>query len=123
MEKVTIYYGGIMGISSVEAKLVEHGTRKWAQYAAAPYATFIPKRARKARTIQQSRNPNLLIVKGWNQPKPDGIYDEATTEVRNGFVCQRGRYASCDPRWQSDFDAMMAAQDVEIIADYRGHQS
>lgn len=117
--KVTIYFRSDfgMGVHAIEARLVEHGTRKWAQYDAAPYVDFVPKRARKVRRIQQSYKPSLLIIKGWNQPKPDGIYGE--TEERGGVVVSRSRYSSCDPRWQSDFDAMIAASGVEIVVDYR----
>ena len=123
--KVTIYcrseFG--MGICKIEARLVEHGTRPCAQYASVPFVTYRPKRARKDRQIlQATRRPSLLIVKGWNAPDPDSMWDESTRTEGNGVSSVRGRYSACDPRWQADFDAMMARQDVEIVADYRGHE-
>ena len=121
--KVTIYFQSEfgMGINAIEAKLVEHGTRKYAQYASAPFVKYIPKRARRVRMLQQSYKPSLLIVKGWNQPKPDSMFGEAV--VRNGVTVSRGRYSGFDPRWRQDFDAMMTEQNVEIVADYRDHDS
>ena len=121
-QRVTIYYqSGIGNIESVEAKLVSYGTKKWAQYSSAPYVEFIPKKARKVRKIQQSYKPSLLIVSGWGQPKPASLFGAPVDGC--GCVVSRGRYSSCDPRWREDFDALMAAEDVLIIADYRGHDT
>lgn len=110
--KVTIYLSSEfgMGHSAIEGHLLEHGTRKFAQYDDAPYVTFTPKRCRKKRTVQQSYKPSLLIVSGWG--KITGL----------GTV-SHGKYRSCDPRWQADFDAwvdgQIASGAVEVVADYR----
>jgi hypothetical protein len=119
--KVTIYFQSDfgLGVKAVEARLVDHGRRKYAQYPAAPYVDFVPKGKRKVRRIVQGHRPSLLIVAGWNQPKPDGIYDPATVKDEGAVLSMRGRYSACDPRWQSDFDAMIEASGVEIVADYR----
>ncbi len=118
-QKVTIYSRGIMGVRAVEAKLLDHGRRRYAQYPNAPFVEFIVKRKRNGSRLV-GPDLGILIVAGWGQPKPDGIYDTATAETRpSGVTTMRGRYSACDPRWQSDFDEMIAAQNVDIIADYR----
>lgn len=119
-QKVTIYHGGIMGVHAIEAKLIDHGRRKYAQYPAAPFVEFIEKRKRKAKRLCNGSSMGLLIVEGWNQPAPQSMFDPATSEDRgNGLTCTSMRYSACDPRWQSDFDTMIAGEDVKVIADYR----
>lgn len=118
--KVTIYSQGIIGVRAVEARLLDHGRRKYAQYPNAPFVEFIQKRKRRGMRIA-GPNLGILIVEGWNQPKPDGIYDPSSREESGGVVTMQGRYSSCDPRWQSDFDKMISEKDVQIIADYREH--
>lgn len=122
LKKVTIYTrSGLGNITAIEAKLIDHGTTSYAQYDSVPFATFIPKRARKARTIRQGFRPDMVIVAGWNQPQPPSAF--CAPEVQGPVTVSRGRYASCDPRWQSDFDTMLASTEVEILADFRGHNS
>ena len=131
-DKITVYTIGEfgMGVNAYEGRLVEHGTRKWAQYRAAPYVDFVPKRKRRAIRIQKSYKPYLLIVAGWGQPQPGGMWDETTSRVSgsgDGIVeTKRSRYSSCDPRWAGDFnariDVAIAAGEVEVVADYRAAQ-
>ena len=117
--KVTIYYRGGLGINAIEAKLINHGRRPYAQYAAAPFVTFTAKRKRKPSQLCDGSSMNLLIVAGWNQPAPDSMFLAPKAGGSPGVTVSRGRYSACDPRWASDFNEMIAARDVEIVADYR----
>ena len=49
------------------------------------------------------------------------MWDESTRqESADGTTTQRSRYRSQDPRWRSDFDALIAATpSLRILADYR----
>lgn len=49
------------------------------------------------------------------------MWDESTRqESADGTTTQRSRYRSQDPRWRSDFDALIAATPgLRILADYR----
>lgn len=124
MQKVTIYTtGGFGNIVAIEAKLESHGTVQYAQYPNAVQVKFIKKGCRKTSGFIQSYNPNLLIVSGWNNPKPEDMNNAAVTCPKTGLQTSRSRYTSFDSRYQSDFDATIDASDVEIIADYRGHNS
>jgi hypothetical protein len=120
-QKVTIYHQGLMAVTAIEAKLIAHGTRKYAQYPEAPYVDFVAKRKRKPSRLCSGQNMNLLIVEGWNQPKPPGMFKPSTTRIEGIFevTCSEGKYSACDPRWRSDFNEMIAKEDVKIIADYR----
>ena len=116
--KVTIYYSGMLGIRAIEAKLIDHGRRKYAKYDAAPFVEFLAKRKRKPARLCDGSSMNLLIVAGWDQPAPDSMF-LAPEASESGVTVSRGRYSACDPRWASDFNEMIAARDIEIVADYR----
>lgn len=118
---VTIYSSGMLGINKVEAKLVDHGTKKYAQYDNAPYVRFIPTRKRKVRGIQDGYKPYILILKG--QGHPDLETWKPATEPTPGVIVREALYSMCDARWDTDadtkLDAYIAESGAEVIADYR----
>ena len=65
---VTIYASGYLGVRKHEGRLIEHGTRKYAQYNNAPYVHFIPKRKRRARAITGDYRPYIVVLKGHGHP-------------------------------------------------------
>ena len=111
--KVTIYHRGMFGVRAIEAYLHSHGRRKYAQYEAAPFCEFTPKGKRKPAVICEGYAPSLLIVDGWNQPQPANPLQDM------GDGCAVSRYSACDPRYQEEFDQMIAGTNVAIVADYR----
>ena len=119
-KKVTIYTQGMFGMHKVEAKLCAHGTCKYAQYDNAPYVHFLPKRARKMRGIQGDYKPYILVLDGWDHPDLNN-WKPARSE--NGCIVQEGKYSMCDPRWNTDADAVLDAYIAEtatpVVADYR----
>ncbi len=122
-KKVTIYSGGGMfGITRYEAKLVAHGTKPYAQYEAAPFVHFVEKGKRTTRGIVQGYAPFILILDGHGHPEPDEGFVDA--DISNtGMTCRRSRYASCDPRYQTDFNSLISgyldANPGLVVADYR----
>ncbi len=123
MDKVTIFTrGGFGNILKVEAKLVEHGKRKYAQYDSVPFVKFVPKGKRKPVGIQCSYKPYVMILEGWgHELEPDGFY--GSTEDRGDVQVRRSRYSSCDPQWEVDFDGKfnhyIKNKSVSVVADYR----
>jgi hypothetical protein len=115
--KVTIYIGGSFGVSKHEATLIDHGRQRYAQYEAAPFVTFTPRGKRKARSWAQGYHPYLLILAGHGHPDPQAWLVPAAGGD------QVSRYSSCDPRWETDFDAQIdpyvAANPGVVVADYR----
>jgi hypothetical protein len=114
----------MMGIIKCEGKLVDHGTQKYAQYDAAPFVNFIPKGKRNVRGfVQAEYKPSLLILAGHGHPEPDSMFGVETPNEAGTAFTSRSRYMSCDPRWQSDFDARidayLARTGAEVVADYR----
>ena len=105
--KITIYSTGEFfgSVQKIEGYLVEHGTRKYAQYENAPFVRFIPKGKRKVCIIQKSYKPYLLILQGWANPEPEGMYKKEK-EI-NGVIIKESRYQSCDDRYRSDFDVII----------------
>ena len=119
-QKVTVYSKGMLGINQYEVRLVKHGTKKYAQYGNAPFVHFVPKRCRKARGIQGSYSPWILVLDGWGHPKMD-VWQPAREE--HGCIVQEALYGGCDPRWDTDadtkLDAYIAETGVDVVGDYR----
>lgn len=121
MQKVTIYVDSDfgMGIRKIEGFLYSHGIKRYAQYHNAPFVNFVQKGKRKLVGIQKTYKPYLLIVDGWNQPEPDGMFKPEPISEAGFAKVYEGRYSSFDDRWDSDNDAKIAAAGVKVIADYR----
>ncbi len=131
--KVTIYSKSeFMGnIIATETKLESFTFRKYAQYSNALEVIHTPKRKRtKYRKIYTpcGGSPDILIVEGWNNPTPNGIYDESKTETKDTEFGQvtisRSSYMSFDDRFQSDFDTMInkdiESGKIKVVLDVRG---
>lgn len=127
-KKVTIYFvGEMMGnVHRIKARAFYYQTGSYAQYPAAVEAVFIGKGKRTPRGIVQTAYPSLLIVEGWDNPEPDGIWAEEKV-TGDGVTTARGRYSSCDEGWRRDFDAkinpLIASGAIKVIADFRKHNS
>lgn len=122
MQLVTLYVTGGFGVSRIEGKLIEHGRKKHAQYDAAAYVHILPKGKRKPIGYITGYKPSFLILAGHGHPEPDtGFVEKDIGDT--GMVCKASRYASFDPRYQSEFDAMIAAYLADkpgiVVADYR----
>lgn len=115
-KKVTIYTTSeFMGnVVKYEGKLVDYGTRKYAQYNTAPFVDFIPDGKRKTIRIQKTYKPYLLILLGSGYPEP-----ETMCPPEGGM----SKYSSHDDRWRNDFDETLSklgsVKSLEIVADYR----
>jgi hypothetical protein len=128
MNKVTMYvrseFG--MGIRKIEAREATVDVKPYAQYARGIFVEFKRARERRARWFVQAYGPSLVILDGWGHPDPDGMWDESTRSSVGEVETVRGRYAACDPRWQGDFDAKLAAYLEEkgnaiLLYDFRRH--
>ena len=119
MTKVTIYttsefFGSVV---KYEGTLIEHGTKKYAQYEQAPFVTFIPKGKRKALSFVKAYNPYLIICQGWDCPEPGGMFGES--HVKGDVIIKASKYASFDDQYKTDFNELLSRSNVDIIADYR----
>lgn len=122
--KATIYTDSeFMGnIIKYEAReLLEHGTKRYAQYGNSPFVTWIPEGKRKPVGIVKSYQPTVLILEGVGHPEPDKMFADAP--FTGNVLVQEAKYASFDEGWEKDFDAMVdkyiAENNVKVIADYR----
>lgn len=118
----TIVTKGMFGIRVTEGWLLDHGTLKWAQYDAAPFVIFTPKGHRKAVSYIEGYNPYIVILAGHGLDLQKAVDDQFVTEagVAAGVVVSRGRYLSCDARYSTDFNAVLAERsNLTVIADYR----
>lgn len=121
---VTIVWIGSlgMGVNVVEAELIAHGTRPYAQYPAAPFVQFIPKGKRKARELQLSYEPFLMVLEGHGLKLESAgdIYGPEQPGATPGVTVRHGRHSSFSPGWANDFNAVLAQRtDIKVVADYR----
>lgn len=126
--RVTVYVRGMMGnIQRIEASAFSAEVGKCAQYSSAVHFAFIPKGKRNVRSSVETSRPSLLVLDGWGHPAPDSMFlpEEPTADPEVSI--QRGRYRSCDSRWQSDFDTMIdayvAQSGAKVVSDYRRHDT
>lgn len=127
--KVTVYKKNSMfgNINKIEMRLIEFGTHKYAQYNDAPFVAGIPKRKRKAIQMTESYKPYMLIVEGWDNIEPNGMFDGGKSTTNGEVTCSQAKYSSFDGGYESDFDEvidkLIESGEVKVIADYRGYDS
>jgi len=114
----TVYVSGMFGYTAHEAKNVTVEEAKYAQYASAQHVHFVPKGKRKARGFTHAGiNSRFIVVEGHGHPAMRGWLD-AREDGSNV-----SRYGSCDPRWESDFNAWLASTGMVVAFDGRGTTS
>lgn len=123
--KATLYRRGdfLGAIHKIEVRAISVTREKYAQYASAVHVEYIEPRQKRARMFVDSHKPSVLVLEGWGHPDPDSAFG-SEEQAAPGVTLSRSRYSSCDPRWQSDFDAKIDAYITEkgarVIADMRG---
>ena len=106
-DKCTLYIASEFGFGykRVEARDVMIEKRPYAQHAEALHVTFTPKGARKERKfVNVAGNSKFYVLDGWGHPD---LGKDLFIKAADGG--QITRYASCDPRWDSDFKAALDA--------------
>lgn len=120
-QKITIYLKSeLMGNTIAhEAYLVEQGRKPYAQYPQAPYVRFIPKGKRTVYENVQTFKPWMVIVDGWNNPKPGDMWGNRN-QGANGVETYSARFASFDEGWTNEGNKLIASiEPTKIIADFR----
>ena len=124
-QEVTIFTSSAFGITKIHAKLIDFGTKKYAQYDNAPFVHYIPKGKRKQVGFVQGYNPYILIVKGHSSINPADPFGETkVSHYESGSVASKmTRFASFDERYNSEFDDYMEValknDPQSILMDYR----
>jgi len=121
---VTIFTSsGFFGVHKEEAWLLEHGTRPYAQYPAAPFVKFVPKGKRKPTGWIGTYKPYCVILAGHGLPVDPGSPFDPVESTTPGVACTASRYSSCDDRYATDFNAQLnkflAEYPETLVADYR----
>lgn len=121
-QKATLYFNNDFGfgIGSMEVRLYETGTRTYAQYDGAGYVSYKKKGARTVRGMVFTYKPWMVALEGWGLPK----FDNWRAPQKNGeVVTQRGKYSSCDERWEQMGDLFVAdvqgQTGAKLLADFR----
>lgn len=120
--KVTIYTkSGFGDIVKHEARLREiEMDKSYAQYRNAVKVTFTLKRKRKLTGTMLTYAPYMVIVDGWDNPEPTGMFKEPVT-TPNGVEVREAKYACFDDRYCTDFDSIIDKGEGfgEILLDIR----
>lgn len=124
-DKCTIYYcGGLGNVVSMKVKRCEVKTGKWAQYDSALFVAYRAPRKQKDQGFVQADRQNLLVVEGWDAPKPASMF-KAPAVSGSGLSVRESRHALGGAEWQGDFDSMINAHiesgAVKVVFDGRGH--
>lgn len=129
-QKVTVYRKSEFcgNIVKTEMKLIEFGIESYAQYDSCPFVVGVPKRKRSAYKMLESYNPYMIIVDGWNNIEPNGLYEGGKDlGGAEGVTVTQAKYSSCSDGYAKDFDSiidfLIADKSVKVLADYRGHDS
>lgn len=111
--RATFYVqGGLGAVVATEVSSWSVEVTPYAQHAASVKLTYTKRGCRKAQAVRYC-DPSLLVVEGWGAPAPPSAY-------KGDSGSEASRYLSCDPRWQRDFDAVVAAAPgLKVLADYR----
>ena len=118
----TMYYeDGFGSISKMEIKLIECGTRQYAQYSAAPFVKYVQKGKRKPSGYIKGYEPYILILKGTGHPEPASMFDKVSD--KDGVSVSKSRYLSYDKRYKTDFDHVIDEyikdNNVTVLFDHR----
>jgi hypothetical protein len=105
-----------------EGKLIEHGSRPYAQYKNAPFVSFIPKGKRNPIKFVKTHNPMILVIEGHGHPTPEELFSVIVSKDANAKV-STAKYSSFDHRYNTDFDSFMDSyiekSSAKVVADYR----
>jgi hypothetical protein len=117
---ITIYQtAGFMGVQKYEGKLVDFGTKKYAQYDNAPFISYIPKGKRKAIGFIKTYQPYIVVIEGHNHL--DTLDAFKAPVITPGLIVKQSKYLSFDERYKTDFDGLLTEyiKDKKIIMDVR----
>ncbi len=111
LENVAFYARGSMfGVHRTDCRTLKISTgQKYAQYDNAIRIEYLEKGKRNARVCTLTYKPWLRVVSLAHAIAPDDPL------VPTSAGCKVSRYASCDPRWASDFEDKLAADGVPVL--------
>jgi hypothetical protein len=119
-ELVTVYYSAMFGVQKLEGKIVDFGTKEYAQYKAAAFVKIIPKGKRNPIGFLDGAYPYYIILKGVNHPAPADAFTPKK-ETAEGLVTSMSRFTSFDERYKTEFDAKITnyIKDQTVLMDIR----
>lgn len=104
----TIYSKGPLGsIVKEEAKSIEMVQANYG-------VEFVAIRGRRTRVIMSYYSPFILVCEGRNLPDPASAWQDQQTGD-NGVTTQQSRMRSQDPRWISEFEAMLPSSVKQLV--------
>lgn len=104
---VTIYTSSTFGVLKLEGKIVDFGTKKYAQYDNAAYFHYVQKRKHNASGIIKGYKPYMIIIEGHNHVSPEDIFK--VVSQKENIVVSKTKYSSFDDRYLTEFDECFAA--------------
>jgi hypothetical protein len=92
----------------------------YAQFRDAKRISYLQKRKRLNRRFLLTENPFIVVLPARVSIEPASLYGDSDTDSLTGITFPRGRYASLDPRWITDFTGELRRLGVApLFADLR----
>lgn len=105
-----LFRSGMFGIHRTDCKTITIMTGvQFAQYTDAIRVVYLEKGKRKTRAFVMDYAPWARITGSAAAIQPDDPF------VDNGTGGREGRYSSCDPRWQTDFEDKLGNSSVPVL--------
>lgn len=101
-ELFTIYTSGAFGVQKIEGKILDFGTKPYAQYKEAVFVHYIPKGKRKPTGFVVGYRPYVVILEGIGHPEPDDAFGPSKDD--GVLITKQTRYSSFDERYSTEFD-------------------
>lgn len=109
-ENVTMYLAGVMfGVRRYDCRTLEVWEAPYAQWPKALHLKWRKPRKRKVRSMAQGYSPWVVVVRRTDAIEPD------SSMVLQDDGSSISRYASCDDRYRTDFEAKLAGAGVEPL--------
>lgn len=105
LDKATIYTNGMMGVRKQEVKGLTIGLGPYAQYSAATRWAGVQKGKRKPFACAVGHQPHVLVLEGYGHT----LDQKWLVALEDDPGTRQSKYASCDPRWATDFQTQAKA--------------
>lgn len=120
--RVTLYVKGGFGRRKIEAHWFKVYRRPSAQYANAFFVEYKPRGNRGVFRLEET-SPSLVVLLGWEHPEFQEVFQK--TSSVGGFMVSTSRYASCDKRWEDEFESQLSfylatTPLTHVLVDLRG---
>lgn len=114
-DNITMYRDGMIGLARIDCRSMTVTTGvKFAQYNDAVRVEYVEKGKRKGHSFMLGHGKWLRVVDTANAIDTQALV-KMPSVPGSGVECRQSRYASCDPRWETDFEDELARLGISVL--------